>query len=74
MIVRSVTTHYVITQFWKGEASSSEMRLGSRDFNALMPRGNKKSHKVNKQVCLSTYDLLLPPGIKGLRDIKDRWR
>ena len=34
-----------------------------------MPSGNKSSNalKQNCKVCLGTYDLLLPPGMKGLR-------
>ena len=38
----------------------------------LMLSGNKRSHVLKQtcsekfQVCLSTYDLLLPPSIKGL--------
>ena len=31
-----------------------------------MPGGNKRSYV---QVCLSTYELLLTPGIKGLNDL-----
>ena len=54
MIVLCVTTHYVTTQFWKREASSSEIRLGSRDFNTLMPGGNKRSH-TSKQTGLFKY-------------------
>ena len=34
-------------------------------FNPLMPGGNKRSY-VLEQVCSSTYDLFLPPGVKGL--------
>ena len=40
-------------------------------FNPSMPGGNKSSkvlketYSFSLQVCLSTYDLLLPPGIKG---------
>ena len=47
-------------------------RLLMYDFlNPLMPGGNKSSCVQKQtcsklQVCLSTYDLLLPPGIKGL--------
>ena len=36
-------------------------------FNPLIPGGNKRLYLL-KQVCLSTYDLLLPPGIIGLRN------
>ena len=41
-----------------------------------MPGGNKRSYVLKKtcsqklQVFLSTYDLLLPPGIKGLNSSK----
>ena len=34
-----------------------------------MPRGNKRSYilkQLKQHTCLSMYDFLLPPGIKGL--------
>ena len=33
-----------------------------------MPGGNKRSYVLKQTCCLSTYGLLLPPGIKGLSD------
>ena len=42
-------------------------------FKPLIPGGNKRSYVLNQnlhlklQVCLSMHDLLLPPGINGLK-------
>ena len=45
-----------------------EMMKMFRFLNPLMPGGNKESYilKTKLQVCFSTFDLLLPAGVKGL--------
>ena len=46
-------------------------------FNPLMSGGNKRPYIIKQtcdqpDVCLSTYDLLLPPNIKGLNKMLNK--
>ena len=42
-------------------------KTGLKRVNPLIPGGNRRSYIVKQLlVCLNTYDLLLPPGIKEL--------